>query len=149
MLEAIETSDDPLRYRDMALFAKYAYTGLRRNDALSLKIQDVDLVRRFVLVHQKKTGASDIRILPTPLVKVLEAYLSWRSDHEVASESAWLFPGREASRALAARQAQDCFHHSRRTAGLSDGLSIHSFRLRDAPVQDIQGSYPRRHMSGP
>ena len=135
MLKAIEASNDPLRHRDMALFVLYAYTGLRRNEALSLKIQDVDLAKRVITVYQQKTGASDIRILPTSLAVILEAYLIRRSDNEVGSRSSWLFCGRDASRALAARQAQDRFHHWR-VKSLHHGQgSTQDTLLRQASLQ--------------
>jgi len=68
----------------------YAYCGLRRNEALRLKVEDVDLVARIVTIDARtrlKTEASAAPVpIPPALAIVLEDWIG-----RVGSE--WLIPG--------------------------------------------------------
>ena len=67
-----------------------AYTGLRRDEALTLQVQDVDLTTGLLTVsdrQQRKTEASAAAVpIPPELCKVLEAWLP-------RCGCAWVFPG--------------------------------------------------------
>lgn len=75
-----------------ALVAVWAYTGLRRNEALRLRVEDLDLVRRVAWVRSThgrrlKTRASAAAVpLPSRLVSILRRWV-----RQCGSE--WLFPG--------------------------------------------------------
>jgi integrase len=85
-----------------ALVALVAYTGLRRNEALMLHVEDVDLARRVIVVrprvdHRLKTEASaDDVPMPDALVPLLTDWLAHRLDappgFEMPAEVPWLFP---------------------------------------------------------
>lgn len=77
-------------HRLYAFAAVLAYTGLRKNEALRLRVEDVDLVRGFVHVRPNgsalKTAASEA---PVPLCKAVVAILkAWLP----LCGSDWVFP---------------------------------------------------------
>jgi integrase len=79
-------------HRLYALAAVYAYTGLRRDEALRLRVEDVDLGRGFVFVRPNgrslKTAASHAPVpCPAALVAILAAWIP-RS-----GQGGWVFPG--------------------------------------------------------
>lgn len=81
-------------HRLYALAATFAYTGLRRNEALKLRVEDLDLVAGIVHVrssHRRrlKTRSSEA---PVPVPRVLTAILSgWLPN----CGGAWVFPGKK------------------------------------------------------
>ncbi len=86
-----QLEDWPAR-RLYALVATIAYTGLRRDEALCLRMTDVDLINRVIRLvshplRPLKTSASR-RLIPIPpeLREILEAWLP-------QCQSVWLFPG--------------------------------------------------------
>jgi integrase/recombinase XerC len=126
LLSCIRTSADPLRVRDEALFATYAFAGLRRNEALDLNVYDYDPYRRVLHVRNGKGKRSRT----VPLVSRLDHLLSQFRDHRVARLGAAgrLFNGRTPGSGLAPRQVQRRFEYWRARAGLRANLTIHSFR---------------------
>ncbi len=77
-------------HRLYAMAAVVAYTGLRRDETLWTKIEDVDLVAgclRVVARHRLKTVASEASVpIPPELATILAVWLP-------RCESTWLFPG--------------------------------------------------------
>ena len=73
-----------------ALAAVVAYTGLRRDEALYLRTEDVNItvcVLRIVARRRLKTLGSEASVpMPTELVKILETWVP-------RTGSVWLFPG--------------------------------------------------------
>ncbi len=67
-----------LRYRNHAVFSMFIFTGLRKQELLSLKLADVDLENHSIFVRQGK-GAKD-RVLPicSTLAETLRRYLGER-----------------------------------------------------------------------
>lgn len=67
------------RYRNRALLAVMLFAGLRKNEAISLKLHDVSMEQRKILITQGK-GMKD-RIVPIGfrLFSILAEYLSERS----------------------------------------------------------------------
>ncbi len=67
-----------LRFRNHALFATFIFAGLRRQEAVNLKLTDVDLENRSIFVRQGK-GSKD-RIIPMneTLREILMRYLQER-----------------------------------------------------------------------
>lgn len=47
------------RARDKALFLLYATTGLRRNEILSLKLEDIDLDKRMIIPKKGNSGTKN------------------------------------------------------------------------------------------
>ena len=64
-----------LRFRNHALFATFIFAGLRRQEAVNLKLTDVDVVNRSIFVHLGK-GSKD-RVIPMneTLRKIFMRYL--------------------------------------------------------------------------
>jgi len=87
--------------RLLALVALVAYTGLRKSEALYLKVEDIDLQRRVLLVisraeHRTKTACSAAALpIPRPLVPILEEWLKYRLQTPpgfVREPSVWMWP---------------------------------------------------------
>lgn len=66
------------RYRNYAIVATLLYTGIRRNELLSLKIGDIDFINKTLFINQGK-GKKD-RIIPInfELQRILNRYLQER-----------------------------------------------------------------------
>lgn len=129
-LKTISGSGDPFAFRDEALFATYAFTGLRRTEALTLRVGDYRPVVRTLTLRQKG-GA--MRVLPVPFAlagrldrRICEIDYSTGVEFNLPDRP--LFPGRQPGRAMSPRQAQNRFNGWRMLAGIRDNLTIHSFR---------------------
>jgi integrase len=94
-LEALQTSGDShwRAARLQALIATVAYTGLRRDEALHLQVEDIDLAERMIsLVVRNGHGATKTERsaqpipIPPELAEILAVWLP-------ATESIWAFPG--------------------------------------------------------
>lgn len=126
-LETIVNADDRYSLRDEALFSVYAFTGLRRCEALLLTLGDVDVRWHTLFAARPKGGRSRLQPIPRRLSDVLNRYiaLNFPGTHQPL----WpLFPGRHPARALSAKQAWLRFDKWKRLAGIRKGLTIHSFR---------------------
>lgn len=64
---------------DAALVARFLYgTGTRLLEALRLRVKDVDLERREIIVRDGKGGKDRITVLPDRLVEPLRLHLAAR-----------------------------------------------------------------------
>jgi integron integrase len=116
------------------LFGKLLYgTGLRIMEAARLRIKDVDLARRTILVRNGKGGKDRITVLPERLVQPLRVHL-WNTQELHARDlragfgAVWLPPALERKYPNAAR----------------DGCWQHVF-LADRPSLDPRSGIERRH----
>ena len=123
LLSAIQESGHPLSLRDEALFSTYAFTGLRRAEALSLCISDYDPERRTLQVRDGKGR----RVRTAPVVPALGVVLN-RLVRGAGHGEGKVFPGRVPGRGLTTRQAHERFEHWKGVAGLREELTIHSLR---------------------
>lgn len=73
---AVPRLDDPVGLRNRALLELLYGTGLRQQEALSLRLSDVDLAQGEVRVERGKGGDGRIVPLPRETAAVLTAYLS-------------------------------------------------------------------------
>lgn len=132
-LHAIRTSGDKYRLRDEALFATYAYTGIRRTEALKLTLGDVDLTDRTLHIAYPKGGPSRYQPIPRRLLAILDTYLaSYRSTEKTGD--APLFPGRTAGTLLSAKQTWIRFEKWKKRSDIRKKLTIHSFRAGFATI---------------
>jgi integron integrase len=97
------------------LFGKLLYgTGLRIMEAARLRIKDVDLARRTILVRNGKGGKDRITVLPERLVQPLRVHL-WNTQELHARDlragfgAVWLPPALERKYPNAARDG--CWQH--------------------------------------
>ncbi len=127
-LRAIHHSNDPLRVRDETLFALYAFTGLRRAEALQLDEEDYNVVTRTLQVKNGKSGRPRTVHVIARLGLLLES-LRRHCGPGREHSSGKLFPGRGAGESLTTRQVQSRFHYWKAIAGLRPALTIHSFRV--------------------
>jgi integrase/recombinase XerD len=128
LLNTIRASDDRHAHRDEALFATYAYTGIRRSEVLPLTSLDYDPHSETLYLSKTKNSGGHIRIAPSPLAEILANRIRLMHSGNPASGSCLFFPGRTTGEPLCARQAQARFAKWKQRAGLRKTLTIHSFR---------------------
>ncbi|MGA2094002.1 MAG: site-specific integrase [Candidatus Aminicenantales bacterium] len=128
LFDAIRREYSFLARRDEALFAFYAFSGVRRNEALALRIDDLDLSEKRVWYSKTKTTGGEYRAIPSKLKLILAEYLIQRAARKEHSRSPFLFPGRNFSRPLSAREVHLRFERWKKAAGLRPKLTLHSFR---------------------
>lgn len=132
LLSEIRKSGHALRLRDETLFSVYALTGVRRAEALSLKIGDYDAGAGILRVRDSKNG----RVRKMPVTGQLGALLDrFRAGIGAAcTVQHRLFAGQNACSGLTVRQVQARFAYWRSVTGLRRELTIHSFRAGFATV---------------
>ena len=122
LMNAIRRSNDPLRFRDEALFLTYALTGLRRTEALRLDVSDYDAEKGMLRVKSGKGRRARTIPVARQLGPVLRRFCNYSQSGDK------LFAGRAPGKGLTARQAQVRFDLWKTAAGLRPELRIHSFR---------------------
>jgi len=125
LLSAIRESGDPLRMRDEALFSTYAFTGLRRAEALRLDVSDYDAGKGVLRVKDGKGRRTRTVPVTQPLGLLLRRF---RDGPAARRGGGKLFPGRIQGKALTPREAHARFQRWKKAAGLRPELTIHSFR---------------------
>lgn len=65
-----------------------AKTGMRRGEALSLKLDDIDIRRKIIRIPAKAKRSNRIAFIDDELEDILEQYLSWR---QKIARSPWLW----------------------------------------------------------
>lgn len=123
-LDTIRNSGDRNAARDELLFTTYAFAGIRRSEALSLKVIHYDPTAKVLHLHDTKGGNSRVQPVPCTLTEIAERYLRQSNP----GGSSFLFPGNRTKSPLSGRQAHNRFEKWRRRAGIRESLTIHSFR---------------------
>jgi integrase len=140
LFNTISKSTDSNAKRDKTLFAVYAYTGIRKSEALALKISDYDNVSKILHLPKSKRSSKTFQIIPTILSQILDKYLEERLKLiNRDNDSLPLFPGKKLNKKLSSRQASNRFERWKRISGIRKNLTIHSFRTAYA-VQLYQKS---------
>jgi len=126
LLQTISNSPDPLAHRDGILFQLYGYAGLRRSEALQLRVNDYDPSGNTVHVRQGK-GRQPRRL---PLSISLGAQLNhWVAQiHSAPASRQWLFSGPTGRDPLTDRQVNLRFALWRLRADLAPTFTIRSLR---------------------
>lgn len=109
--DTIDNSNDPYTIRDKTLFAVYAYIGVRKNEALILRVRDLDFSEGIIHIQSSKSGKERRRvIIPKKLIKILKTYLKERKENvKNKVENDWLFPGVTGEKHFSSRQAHNRF----------------------------------------
>jgi site-specific recombinase XerD len=105
-----------------ALLALYYGAGLRCQEALDLKITDIDSKRMIIHIREGKGKFPRQVMLSPKLLEILRLYWRWRKPKE------WLFPGRRPDRPMIANGARIACQQLRKLLGISKPLSPHVLR---------------------
>jgi integrase/recombinase XerD len=120
----VSRNNPTLALRDTVAFHILAYCGLRRTELLSLKVDDVDLGQKTLLIRRGKGGRSRTVPLRDDLVELLDTYL--RSRLPITNPSLFLSLGGKKS--LKREGFGKAFRQHLRTCGLPEDLHPHSLR---------------------
>jgi len=127
LLETIPNFNDVHSLRDEALFSVYAFTGIRRSEALNLTTRDFDPKALTLFIANPKGGRSRLQPIPLRLVKVLSRHITENISGR-RKTTLPLFSGIKSDNALSAKQAWIRFKKWKRLSGIRMNLTIHSFR---------------------
>lgn len=105
----------------MALTVIYA-CGLRLNEGLHLKVQDIDYQRMLIWIRNGKGGKDRYVPLPERLLTLLRAY--WK----LHKPSSYLFFGKEKNTAISDNSLQHTFKAALRESDIRKAASIHTLR---------------------
>jgi integrase len=108
--------------RDRTLLDVGYSCGLRLQELLGLRVQDIDSARQVLLIRHAKGQKERLVPLSPRLLTALRAY--W-SEHRPAT---WLFPGIKPDKALTGGCVQRLCKRTARRAGLTKGVSPHALR---------------------
>ncbi len=125
LLTAISQSADTFSQRDKTLFAVYAYTGIRKTEALALRISDYDRDSKLLHLPFVKRSSKNFQTIPSILSDIIDDYLT---SSEVVDSSLPLFPGSNINTYLSGRQVSYRFEKWKAISGIRKNLTIHSFR---------------------
>lgn len=120
------TTDDPLGYRDRAMLALYYGCGLRKQEGLSVNVEDVQLEKELLLVRKGKGYKSRYIPLSRQNLKYLSEYLLYGRPYlnPSRSEKALLL-------GLGGRRYTDAFGRLQKLchrAGIKKTVGVHTLR---------------------
>ncbi len=111
--------------RDKALLATIYGSGIRINEAVSLKVQDIDSANMQLLIRNGKGGKDRFAILSDASLVLLRAY--WKERRPTG----WLFTSVSHNKTgshLTKRAALDIFHEAAASAGITKQVTVHTLR---------------------
>jgi len=114
--------DHTTNLKHRALFATLYGAGLRCQEALDLKVTDIDSKRMLIHVCDGKGGFPRQVMLSPRLLELLRRY--WRS----SKPKDWLFPGRSSTRPLYATGIRILCQRLRKQLGMAKPLTPHVLR---------------------
>jgi integrase/recombinase XerD len=114
--------DAPMNIKHRALLTLYYSAGLRCQEALDLKVTDIDSKRMIINIREGK-GKFPRQVMLSPrLLELLRLYWRWRKPTD------WLFPGEEPGQPLKANTVRVTCQKLRKQLGISKPLSPHVLR---------------------
>jgi len=121
----IEATPD-IKYK--AAFGVAYGAGLRVSEVAHLKIDDIDSQRMLIRVEQGKGGRDRNAMLSPQLLELLRLW--WREGKRrgVMFPHGWLFPGRNCTDPISARQLHRAVHEATEFAGIHKRVSPHTLR---------------------
>jgi len=131
LLDTISKSGDPFSKRDKTLFALYAFTGIRKSEALLLRISDYDRDSKLLHLPYVKRSSKKFQVIPSILTIILDDYLK---NTLIIDLSSPLFTGNSCNRFLTSRQVSYRFDKWKTISGIRRNLTIHSFRAAYASL---------------
>lgn len=137
-----------------ALTALIAYCGLRKTEALFLRVEDIDLEARVIRIvdraeHRTKTaGSAEPVVFPEALLPILTMWLEHRTDAPPAffrTESSWVFPAIRTPTPWVSGgpglNPLDRLKSVARRAGV-EGVNFHALRRSIATHLELHGAGP-------
>jgi site-specific recombinase XerD len=97
-------------------------SGLRVSEVVQLKITDIDVVRKTVLIRSGKGRKDRYTMLSDKAALLIKEY------YRIFQPFDWLFPGIQPTEHLTIRSAQHIFEKALAASGIDKPLSIHSLR---------------------
>lgn len=134
LLDTIRSSPCKNKLRDETLIATYAFTGIRRSEALILRVDAYDMQEQTISLRNKGGKLKCVPVIPS-LAKTLRLYIDeLTAPHIEQNRNQYLFPGRAEDSHLSLRQANNIFNKWKQIANLPKNLTIHSFRSGFATI---------------
>lgn len=133
LLETIRCTPGKLSVRDTALFAVYAYTGIRRSSALLLNNGDYDSKKSRLTVPYSKNGTT----YQVPVVSALKAHIDrhvFQQKNASIHPDFPMFTAKNSGKRLSNRQVNARFSKWRKLSGIRSELTPHSFRSGFADI---------------
>ena len=112
--------------RDRLILEVFLGTGIRLQELVDLRIEDVDLEAKHLHIRSAKGGVPQVKFLHTRLRGLLRTYLKWRVRQGTEQCSA-LFISQRSTR-LSPRQIAYRLDYWLREAGIDKPLTPHSLR---------------------
>jgi len=114
--------DAEMNTKHRALLALYYSAGLRCQEALDLKVSDIDSKRMVIHIREGKGKFPRQVMLSPKLLEILRIYWRWRKPKD------WLFQGKRTGEPLKANAVRVVCQKLRRQLGISKPLSPHVLR---------------------
>ncbi len=114
--------DASMNTKHRALLALYYSAGLRCQEALDLKVTDIDSKRMIIHIREGKGKFPRQVMLSPKLLELLRLYWRWRKPTD------WLFPGEEPGQPLKANTVRVTCQKLREQLAISKPLSPHVLR---------------------
>src|SRR6516164_10973922 len=114
--------DITVNTKQRALLALYYSAGLRCQEALNLKVSDIDSKRMIIHIREGKGRFPRQVMLSPKLLELLRLYWRWRKPKD------WLFPGERPDRPMLATGVRLTCQNRRRQLGIAKRLSPHVLR---------------------
>lgn len=119
-------------FRNYAVMATFLFTGIRREELTNIKLTDVDLAGRKILIHGKGSKQRTV-YMNDMLHSIMSEYiLAHRKNLKPAEKSKYLFPSSQAEK-MCVRTVNDIVNTMFEKAGIKEGgVSAHILRKRFA-----------------
>ena len=114
--------DITVNTKHRALLALYYSAGLRCQEALNLKVFDIDSKRMIIHIREGKGRFPRQVMLSPKLLELLRLYWCWPKPKD------WLFPGEQPDRPMRASGVRLTCQNLRRQLGIAKRLSPHVLR---------------------
>lgn len=119
-VDALLAATTNLKY--LAIFMMTYSAGLRLNEVVHLKGEDIDSVRMMVRVREGKGRVDRYSLLSKIALETLQPRLRYYKP------GAWLFPGADPEKPISPTSVQKMFQVARDRAGLTKPASVHTLR---------------------
>jgi site-specific recombinase XerD len=128
LLDTISKSSDKFSQRDRTFFTVLAFAGIRKSEALSLRISDYDSQSRKIHLPRAKRASKKYQMIPSVLSEILDKYIDAIRSNVPGGLCLPIFPGQQSDSFLSCRQASYIFEKWKAISGIRKNLTIHSFR---------------------